>query len=235
MRRHPAVACMAALAAAMLAETITMLLTCKNHPRTGSAWKATRPCTSVVSAAAASPPLHLQQGCAQSCSESGRADRRVNVIGCAHAGYIMYMADEEGGEGPEGYMGEEDEEDSDEDMTPEVRLVCCAVLFCAEPHCYSCVCFAHSSRHPCRDVHLAATSAARRSLNHDWWLPCDPQQVAALRQMFKQQGGGHPVGSDSDEDDDDEEDDDDDDVRTCHAASDPPCHERHIPCLVHFA
>ena len=43
----------------------------------------------------------------------------------------MYMADEEGGEGPEGYMGEEDEEDSDDDMTPEVRLVYCAVLCCS--------------------------------------------------------------------------------------------------------
>ena len=48
--------------------------------------------------------------------------------------------------------------------------------------------------------------------------------MAALRQMFKQQGGGHPAGSDSDEEDDDEEDDDDNDVHTCHAASDPPCH-----------
>ena len=167
-------------------------------------------CCGVVAAASAAGLCTVMQRARQT-------DRLVCVTKCAPAGYIMYMADEEGGEGPEGYMGEEDEEDSDEDMTPEVRLVCCDVLFCAEPHCYSCVCFAHSSRHPCRDVHLAATSAARRSLNHDWWLPCDPQQMAALRQMFKQQGGGHPAGSDSDEEDDDEgDDDDDDDVRTCH-------------------
>lgn len=62
----------------------------------------------------------------------------MSVIRYAPAGYIMYMADEEGGEGPDGYMGGEDEEeeDSDEDMTPEVGLVACAVLHCAESHCW---------------------------------------------------------------------------------------------------